>query len=201
MEAETTLGELADRYLERRVRPKKRPLTVAREERLIESELRPVWGTKSASEITRKDVAALLDSMVEAGSGLASERTRAILGRIFEFGVAEGLLDENPLSFNARVPRAWSFPLVALGALMLMGIAETGVTSADVNAFKFGAVMPLWASWRVWTKKGKYGLLSRSDLFVAEGRQIGRRHFVAWGVVSALFLVMLFAALARAVAG
>ncbi len=193
-----TFGELADRYLAanpRHVKPEER----AREREIIERELRPTLGPRPASAISRQDGEHLVKGMVERGADpFAADQTRAVAGNVLEFGVAKKLIDDNPLALNHGVPRAWSVPLLGLGILMLIGIAQEGVSSANVNAVRFGGLVPLWGAWRVWTKKGKYSSSDLSDVFTVDGKRIGKAHLAVWVVACVLVALMLRGAIGEA---
>ncbi|MFZ8941193.1 MAG: phage integrase central domain-containing protein, partial [Gemmobacter sp.] len=45
--------------------------------------MRPVWGDRRVDEITRKDVVALLDEMVDRGAPIGANRMRALLKKMF----------------------------------------------------------------------------------------------------------------------
>ena len=189
--SEITFGELADRYLAANPRRKK-PEEFAKERETIERELRPILGPRPASAITRQDGEHLVKDMMDRGSDMfAAEQMRVVAGNVFKFGIAKKLIDDNPLALNYGVPRAWSLPLLGLGILILVGIAQEGVGSADANAVRFGGVFPLWGAWRVWTKKGKYSFFDLSDGFAVDGKRIGKAHLAVWVVACVLVALML----------
>jgi hypothetical protein len=140
--------------------------------------------------------------MIDRGSDMSSaeEMLVVVAGDVVEFGVANKLIDHNPLALNYGVPRAWSLPLLGLGILILVAMAQEGVGSSDVDLVKFGGVFPLWGAWRVWTKKGKYSFLELSDMFAVDEKRIGKAHLAIWVVASVLVALMLRAAIGEALA-
>ena len=64
-EGQDTFAWLAETYLEKHARAKKRPRSVKEDERNIQRELLSAWGERKASDISRKDVIALIDRIAE----------------------------------------------------------------------------------------------------------------------------------------
>jgi integrase len=90
-----TFAELARLYLERHAKIKKR--SWAEDERIVNSELIPAWGHRKAADITRKDVIAVLDRIVERGAGVMANRTRALISKIYNFAILDrGMIEHNP---------------------------------------------------------------------------------------------------------
>ena len=61
-----TVEELIEEYLEKWARPHKR--SAAEDERKLRKDVIPAWGRQRAKDITRRDVIALLDNIVDRGS-------------------------------------------------------------------------------------------------------------------------------------
>jgi len=89
-----TFGELATEYLERHAKLKKR--SWREDERILRVDLLPRWRKRSAAEIDRRDVAEILDGIMDRGSPIMANRTKALVSKIFNFGIARGLVDHNP---------------------------------------------------------------------------------------------------------
>jgi len=79
--AAETLAELAEAYLDKWARPRKR--SAAEDERILRKDVIPAWGHRKAQDITRKDVIALLDKIIDRGSPIAANRTLAVIRRMF----------------------------------------------------------------------------------------------------------------------
>jgi integrase len=65
-------------------------------EKLAREFLIPAFGQKDASAISRKDVRELLQSRVDAGHGVAANRLHALIRKIYNFGIENDLITENP---------------------------------------------------------------------------------------------------------
>ncbi|MFZ1640513.1 MAG: tyrosine-type recombinase/integrase [Candidatus Contendobacter sp.] len=88
-----TVAALAAEYLEKWAKPRKRSWHA--DERILNKEILPQWGTRKARDITRRDVIALLDNIVERGPILAN-RTLALVRKLFNFAVDRAILDLSP---------------------------------------------------------------------------------------------------------
>jgi hypothetical protein len=51
---------------------------------LLEREVLPTWGTRKAQTITRADVLALLDPIVERGAPIQANRIPALVRQLYE---------------------------------------------------------------------------------------------------------------------
>ncbi len=89
-----TFGELADVYIERHAKVKKR--TWRDDERNLKVDLLPAWEVRPASDIGRRDVAELLDRIVERGAPILANRVKALVSKIYNFGIGRGLVENNP---------------------------------------------------------------------------------------------------------
>jgi integrase len=58
----------------------------------------PRWRGRDIRTITRKDVIALLDGIVDQGKGVTANRVLAVVGRLFAWCVERDLLENNPAS-------------------------------------------------------------------------------------------------------
>jgi Arm DNA-binding domain/Phage integrase central domain len=92
--AAPTLGDLATEYLERWAKPRKR--SWKEDERILERDVLPLWRWNKGKEITRSDVIALLDRIVDRGSPIAANRTLAVVRRMFNFALSRDLVPANP---------------------------------------------------------------------------------------------------------
>lgn len=88
-----TVAALAAEYLEKWVKPRNRAAPEV--ERILNKEVLPKWGTRKAREITRRDVIALLDSIVERGPIMANQ-TLAVIRKMFNFAVDRAILESSP---------------------------------------------------------------------------------------------------------
>jgi integrase len=96
-----TFAELADEYIERHAKVKKR--SWKEDARIIGRDLLPRWGWRKAHEIGRSDVIALLDAIADRGAPIAANRSKALVSKIYNWGIGRGLLTHNPCN---QVPAA-----------------------------------------------------------------------------------------------
>lgn len=95
-----TFEELAEEYLERHARPRKK--SWKEDERLIEKELLPSWRGLKVADIQRRDVIQLLDSIVGRGAPIMANRTRALISTMFTFAIGRDIVEHNPTLGVAR---------------------------------------------------------------------------------------------------
>lgn len=91
-----TFAAVADLFVERYAKRHTRPQTYAETQRLIERELKPVWGKKPIRDIGRKEVIALLDSIVDRGSPVMANRALAHTRRLFNWARERAIVETNP---------------------------------------------------------------------------------------------------------
>jgi integrase len=89
-----TVEELAEAYLEKWARPRKR--SAAEDERILRKDVLPVWGRRKAKDIARRDVIALLDAIVDRGSPIAANRTLAVIRRVFGWALSRDIVPTSP---------------------------------------------------------------------------------------------------------
>jgi integrase len=89
-----TVADLAEQYLEKWARPRKR--SAAEDERILRKDVLPVWGNRKARDVSRRDVVALLDSIVARGAPIMANRTLATVRRMFNWAVGRDILDASP---------------------------------------------------------------------------------------------------------
>lgn len=95
-----SFAALCELYLAQHARPNKR--TAETDARLIARDLVPAFGPMRAALIRPRDVAALLDSIVQRGAPIQANRIRALLSRIFAFGLAREIVLTNPAAVSER---------------------------------------------------------------------------------------------------
>jgi integrase len=89
-----TFGQLADAYLERYAKKKKRSWKT--DDEVLKRDVLPKWRNRRAQEITRRDVRDLVQEIVDRGSPIMANRTFEILRRIFRWAIAEDYLTDSP---------------------------------------------------------------------------------------------------------
>ena len=89
-----TFEELATLYLEKHARAKKR--SWKQDRRVLENELLPKWRGLPAAEIRRRDVRELVEAIAERPAPISANRVRALVSKIFNFGVSREIVEFNP---------------------------------------------------------------------------------------------------------
>ena len=89
-----TVEELIEEYLEKWARPHKR--SAAEDERKLRKDVIPAWGRQRAKDITRRDVIALLDNIVDRGSPITANRTLAVIRKVFNWAMSRDILPTSP---------------------------------------------------------------------------------------------------------
>jgi integrase len=91
-----TVADLAEEYLEKWARPRKR--SAGEDKRILKKDVLPAWGKRKARDIRRRDVILLLDTIVERGAPIAANRTLGVVRRMFNFAVSRDILDATPVA-------------------------------------------------------------------------------------------------------
>jgi integrase len=89
-----TVAELAEAYLDKWARPRKR--SADEDGRQLRKDVIPAWGRRKAKDITRRDVIALLDAIVDRGSPIAANRTLAVIRRMFGWALSRDIIPASP---------------------------------------------------------------------------------------------------------
>ncbi len=95
-----TVAALADEYLKRHARKFKR--TAAEDERALNVEVLPGWKDRAVPSLTRRDVRALVERIVDRGSPVMANRVLALVRTMLNFAVDNDWIEANPA---ARVKR------------------------------------------------------------------------------------------------
>lgn len=91
-----TFAELAAEYLERHAKPLKK--SWRQDERVINKELLPRWKHVKPADISRGDVRALIESIVDRGASIQANRVLALVRKVFNFALGREWVDQNPCS-------------------------------------------------------------------------------------------------------
>ena len=102
-DAPKTVEELAERFMARHARRKLRKNTVASYQRAFDKEVLPVWKNRDIATIQRKDVNALLDSIVD-DRPVTANRTLAALSSMFSWAVERDILEQSPIPRRFKKP-------------------------------------------------------------------------------------------------
>ena len=66
------------------------------DQRILDKDIIPIWNRRKASDIKRKDVIHLLDSIVKRGAEIQANRTLAVVRRMFNFALERDILEFSP---------------------------------------------------------------------------------------------------------
>ncbi len=89
-----TVRQLAADYIEKYAKPRKRSWT--EDERILDYDVLPKWGSKKVSAVKRRDVVDLLDEIVERGAPVQANRTLAVVRRMFNFAIDRDVIQISP---------------------------------------------------------------------------------------------------------
>jgi integrase len=102
--AETaTFTALSLFYVEEYAKRRKRLRGWQEDERKLRVEVLPAWGARPAADIRRADVRELLERIAEERGGVCANRTRALLSKVFAFGIEKERVEANPVYGVKRV--------------------------------------------------------------------------------------------------
>jgi integrase len=96
-----TVADLATQYLDRYAKHHKK--SWRDDARLLNREVLPEWGRRKAHDITRRDVLALLDGIVERGSPIQANRILALIRVMFNWTISRDVLEHNPC-YQVKAP-------------------------------------------------------------------------------------------------
>ena len=97
-----SFGELADDYLERHAKSKKK--SWKEDQRMLGKDVLPHWQSRLVKTLTRRDVHDLLDRITDRGAPVTYNRVKALVSRIFKYGIDRGWLDHNPAAGILKQP-------------------------------------------------------------------------------------------------
>lgn len=66
------------------------------DESMLRRDVIPCWGARPAADIRRRDVIDLLDFIIGRGAPIAARATKALVSKIFSFGISRDLVEHNP---------------------------------------------------------------------------------------------------------
>jgi integrase len=119
-----TIATLIDDYIEKYAKKNKK--SWQEDERILKKDALPVWGSRKAKDITRRDVLNLLDGMQSRGNGIITN-TFKIIRKMFNFAVKQEIVPATPcygFEKGEELPRQVS--------------KERNLSAAEVKAFWTG---------------------------------------------------------------
>lgn len=98
-----TVAELAETYLERHARVKKKPKSAAEDERILRATVIPVIGELKVVDVTRSHLSDLIYAehariVAQGGKGIGANRLKAVLSKMFRLAIRWGWVENNPAS-------------------------------------------------------------------------------------------------------
>lgn len=95
-----SIETLADEFMRRHIRPRlKRPEYA---ERILKNSALKHWAGRDARTIKPREVIELLDRLVDDGAPVMANRTAALLGQLFKYGIHRGLVETSPVQLLYR---------------------------------------------------------------------------------------------------
>jgi integrase len=94
-------SSVVDEFIERYVKARKRK-SGEETERILKREAVSAWAKRPINSITRTDVLRLLDKIVDRGSPIMANRTRAALSKLFRWSIERGLIESSPITGTSR---------------------------------------------------------------------------------------------------
>ena len=88
-----TMADLADQYLGMYAKVHKKSW---REDVGCSTIIMPNWGHRKAFDISRRDVIALLDHIVERGAPIQANRVLALIRKLYNWAISRDLIEHNP---------------------------------------------------------------------------------------------------------
>ena len=91
-----TVADLIEEYIEKHAKIHKR--SWQDDERLLNKEILSVWGKRKASDITKRDVTLLLESIIDRGSPAMSNQVLKVTRKVFNFGIERDIIKTTPFT-------------------------------------------------------------------------------------------------------
>jgi integrase len=85
-----------DLFIDRYVRARGRPRYADDVVRVLNREVRPVWGMRRVQEITRRDVVELLDTIVDRGAPVTANKVLAFVRKFYNWLIERSVVEVSP---------------------------------------------------------------------------------------------------------
>lgn len=89
-----TTAELIEEYIRLWAKPRKR--SWQEDERCLNKDVKPAFGSIKAKDVTRRDIILMLDTIKNRGAPIAANRTLACVRRMFNFAVERDIIEVSP---------------------------------------------------------------------------------------------------------
>ena len=125
-------------FMERHVRANLRPRSIQGVEHLVNRHILPAWGNRRIQDISRRDIIALLDSLVDRGTPIIANRTLAVLSKMFSWCVERSIIEISPCTGVKR-------PATETSRERVLGDDELGIVwrAADQLGYPLGTFVKL----------------------------------------------------------
>jgi integrase len=94
-----------DLFVERHLQPNRSESYAKDSKRLLEKEVRPLWGERRVQDITRRDVVELLDRIADRGAPITANRVLALIRRFFNWLIERSVVEKSPCD-RVKAPAA-----------------------------------------------------------------------------------------------
>jgi len=91
-----TIKDLAEEYIKRWAKPNKR--SWAEDQRMLNKDVIPAWGTRKAKDIKKRDIVLLLESVYGRGAKVHANRMLSLVRKMFNFALQRDIVEFNPCS-------------------------------------------------------------------------------------------------------
>jgi integrase len=91
-----TIASIVATFLDRHARAKTKANTADDTERLFRLHVLPQWGERCIQDITRRDVIALLDGIVDKGTPITANRTLGAVSKLFNWSLDRAIIETSP---------------------------------------------------------------------------------------------------------
>jgi integrase len=131
-----------------------KPSSLSTLHRLVDHDILPAWRDRYITDITRKDVAALIDGIVGRGAPVKARQVHAYLHRMFKWLAGRGIIPANPMQDMERpakessrerflsddeLAKVWSAAEGVPGAVIKMLIL-TGARREEIAQLKWSEI-------------------------------------------------------------
>lgn len=89
-----SVTDLIAEYIAKHAKPTKR--SWYEDERILNKDALPVWGNRKASDIKKRDVVLLLESIIDRGSPSSANNNFKIIRKMFNFAVQRDIIEHSP---------------------------------------------------------------------------------------------------------
>jgi integrase len=179
---EMLFANVAESYLQRHVRANLKSVWAHEVERHVRVELVPVLGAKRIDEVTRANVADLLDDIKARGAPVAANRVHGTLRGIYLWAIERGIVSVSPVSrkppttemsrertlTDVEIKRVWKAldkiggPFAAAAKLMLL-TGQRRTECAEIEWREFDLEQKTWTLPGDRAKNGKVHEIPLSD--------------------------------------